>query len=178
MKTLFCTFGPSVTEEEYDEYFDPGLKSSYREVRSVRRATKPSKQYAYLYTGNREVLTGDFAVVHNGTNFAVVHIERVKPGIDDKVIKHVLSVITRGDFEQYLKANEAIVDHRKVFDQLDYLIEEEKKMERYRELAKTNTLAADLLKRATTWDGPVIECHMSEPPVYGEPKTDTPNEGV
>ena len=171
MKTLYCTFNPIL-----EEYTDEDHEHSYLNTKMTRRPVQPAKQYAYLYTGSREVKVGDHAVVHNGSEFSVVRIERVKPGIDDKVVKHVLSVVTRDDFQQYLVANKAIVDHRTVFDQLDHLLEEDAKMQKYRDLAKNNPQAQELLNKIGVWHGPVIECHMSAP-TYDVPKEPSkPNE--
>jgi len=123
----------------------------------MRKTGTPGRSYNYLYTGSRDVSVGDYAVVHNGINFGVVEIQRVKPGIDDKVTKHVITVITKEDMQHYHDANASISKHRQVFDQLDYMLEQDKKIDKYRELATRNPEAADLLKQAGIWQGPVIE---------------------
>lgn len=167
MKTLFCTFNPTrdTDDEEYESYWGT---ENQRPGKAPLRSSAPAKEYAYLYTGNRDINAGDYAVVHNGSNFAVTKIERVKPGIDDRVRKHVLSVITQEDYTQYLKANKGINDHRKVFEQLDFMLEEQEKFNKYIELGKANPAAAALLHKAQVWHGPVIEA-QSDTPVYDAP---------
>lgn len=126
-------------------------------IRTEHNAGTASRTYDYLYTGGREVRVGDWAVVHNGSVFGIVQIKRIRPGLTDKVDKHVLTIFTQDDYLRYQEANRAIVQHRTVFDQLDYMLEEEKRLGKYADLAAKNPVAADLLKRAQVWDGPTLE---------------------
>jgi hypothetical protein len=115
------------------------------------------QQYHYLYTGARPVQSGDWAVVHNGNEFGIVRIDRVRPGIHDKVTKHVLALITQEDYLNYQQANRQIDEHRRIFDQLDYMLEQDKQLDRYKDLASRNPEAAELLKKATVWQGEVLD---------------------
>lgn len=142
------------------------------------RSGTPNKQYCYLYTGDRDVKPGDHAVVHNGTHFGVVEIQRVKPGIDDKVTKHVITVITKEDMEHYHQANTSIVKHREVFDQLDYMLEQDKKLDKYKDLATRSPEAADLLKQAGMWTGPLIESQKAPEFKPVDSAAATPQEGM
>lgn len=154
MRTLTC---------EFQAFEDEG--GSYRT--NSRNNGSPGKFYDYLYTGWRDVRAGDWALVHNGTNFGIVKISRVRPGMTDKVTKHVISVVTQDDFARYKEANDSINSHRRVFDELDYLLEEEKKLSKYRDLAERNTQAKELLEKVNIWTGPTITAQNTRP-VYSE----------
>lgn len=117
------------------------------------RASTAPRTYEYLYVGAKDVSVGDHAFVHNGTNFGVVKIVRIRPGITDKVTKNVIDVITRAEWDEYQERNKRINEHRKVYDELDYLIEENKKHERYRRLAEHDPRAASLLSKITGFTG-------------------------
>lgn len=121
-------------------------------IRTEHNAGTASRTYDYLYTGGREVRVGDWAVVHNGSVFGIVQIKRIRPGLTDKVDKHVLTIFTQDDYLRYQEANRV-----RYFDQLDYMLEEEKRLGKYADLAAKNPAAADLLKRAQVWDGPTLE---------------------
>lgn len=137
---------------------------------TYKRNGSPGTHYYYLYTGAKEVKPGDWAFVHNGTDFGITEVQRIMPGIHDKVTKNVIEVLTREEFALYKKANEAIHEHRKVFDQLDYLIKQEDSMARYRSLAERNPEAAALLERIEAFKsaGPQITAepnyNIAEPP--------------
>ncbi len=131
-------------------------------TKTGRRSGSPGREYDYLYTGSRNVRPGDWAIVHNGSEFGIVTILRVRPGITDKVRKHVLQVITQDDFETYKEANKSIVNHRQVYDELDYMLEQKKKTSKYEELAQTNTYARELLNKLNVYNGPSLE-HMDKP---------------
>lgn len=115
------------------------------------------REYAYLYVGNREVQIGDYALVHNGSSFGMIQINRIKPGIEDKVTKHVIAVVTQADFNQYEAMNKGISEYRKVFDELDFAIAEDKRFSKYKDLAERDPKVAELLKKAREWQGPVLD---------------------
>jgi hypothetical protein len=172
VRTLQVQFIPFNTIDE-ESYHRPGAKK--------RNPGSPGRNYEYLYTGDREVKVDDWAIVHNGEEFGMVRISRVFPGIRDKVHKHVITVITQEDFQNYLEANRDIQRHREIFDQLDGMLEAESKLERYRRLAENNPYAAELLEKAGVWTGKAIEAQQS-PPIFAfssdeRAVPDTPDRG-
>jgi hypothetical protein len=112
-----------------------------------------ASHYHFLYTGTRPVAAGDWAVVHTRGSFHVVEIKRVRPGIDSHVTKPVIGVITKADYEAYEVGRQNIESIRQKFEEMDYLIEEEQKLSKYREAAATNPRIADLLRQVDQFTG-------------------------
>jgi len=107
----------------------------------------PGKHYHYAYVGNKDVKKGDWALVHNGEYFGMVSIKRVIPGIDSKVTKHVIEVLTKDEFKAYLERNQRIDELRADMDELDYRLKQHKQLAKYEELAKDDPRAKELLER-------------------------------
>lgn len=162
MRTLVVEFIPFNTIDT----FDHGKR---------RNAGSPNKYYEYLYVGDRKVIPGDWAIVHNGSEFGCVEVQRIKPGLSDKATKHIITVITQEDFKAYQEANRHISKHRQVFDELDYMLENEKKLDKYRDLAERNPQAKNLLDSLNIWNGPVLEAQNAEPVFEEKPAEFTMN---
>ena len=150
MRTLVSTFLPFHSEDT-------------RNGERRYNTGTPHKTYDYLYAGHRDVKPGDWALVHNGHEFGLVRIERVKPGFSEKATKHVLTVITKGDFEQYQAANKAIMERVQIYDELEHLLKQESKLDKYQALAERNPDAKELLARLNVYEGPMIEAQSSAP---------------
>lgn len=145
MRTLIVHFQPVFLEDE-------------------RRSGSSPRNYAYAYCGDKEIKRGDWALVHNGTNFGVVEIQRVIPGIDPKVTKHAILVLTQDEFEAYKERNKKIEELRTDLDELDYRLEQHKKLSRYEDLASEDPRAKTLLERLKITMGlekPAIEVQAS-----------------
>lgn len=156
MRTLVSTFLPFHSEDT-------------RNGERRYNTGTPHKTYDYLYAGHRDVKPGDWALVHNGHEFGLVRIERVKPGFSEKATKHVLTVITKGDFEQYQAANKAIMERVQIYDELEHLLKQESKLERYQRLAENNPAAKELLDRLNVYEGPMIESSETKPTFTADP---------
>lgn len=138
----------------------------------------PGKNYDYLYLGEKDAAPGDHALVHNGTHFGIVEIVRVKPGISDKVTKTVIDVVTKEEFERYSQANGQIHEYRKVFDQLDHMIAEEDRMNKYRDLAARNPDAAKLMEQVDLFQKGAILDNALPAPSAAEATREPIPEGV
>jgi hypothetical protein len=143
-------------------------------IRTMHNQGTAGRRYHYLYTGKRDIRAGDHAMVHNGSEFGIVEVKRVRPGITDKVEKHVLAVVTQEDFLRYSEANRGIDEHRTVFDRLDQMLEDAKRFDKYKELAASNPEADALLAKARTWHGPVIDAILEKPFSMDETKAERP----
>ena len=140
MRTLICEFQPFLVED-HDDYIPIGQ-------RKMRRKTgSPGRHYHYAYVGNKDVRRGDWALVHNGEDFGIVEIKRVVPGVDAKVTKHVIEVLTRGEFDLYKARNAEIDELRGALDELDYRLEQRKKLDKYEDLASEDPRSRELLTK-------------------------------
>ena len=128
------------------EFLSFEVKESKGELGTLRQRGSPGRDYFYLYTGDRDVKAGDLALCHNGADYGLTRINRVLPGIHDKVTKTVITVVTSEDMKQYYANNKGIDNYRRIFDQLDGMLAEETKIDRYRKLAERNEQAAELLR--------------------------------
>lgn len=127
MRTLIVEFQPLIVDGEY-------------------HSGSPRRHYSYAYVGQKAVKRGDWALVHNGSNFGIVEVKRVIPGIDAKVTKHVIEVLTREEFETYREHNNRIEDLRSLKDELDHRLAQDKELDRYRDLASRDPRSAEILK--------------------------------
>ena len=112
--------------------------------------------YHYAYMGAKEVKAGDWALVHNGTEFGLVRVKRVLAGMSAKVKKVVMLAFTQEDFQDYLKMNDQLAARADAFNQLDEMLAEKKKMAKYEEL-KDNEQAQSLLAFITSFGQNTIE---------------------
>lgn len=157
MRTLICEFQPfhaytsdGMVEVNLEDVYRSGTQ--YGRIRvpihnTGRQGGSPGRHYHYAYIGSKEVKRGDWALVHNGSEFGICEIKRVVPGIDPKVTKHVIEVLTQDEFKAYVERNQKIDELRNVMDELDYRLDQHKKLDKYRDLAKTDPRAAELLKQ-------------------------------
>jgi hypothetical protein len=121
----------------------------------------PNRHYHYAYCGDKDVKKGDWALVHNGTEFGVVEIKRVIPGIEPAVTKHVIEVLTQSEFDAYKERNKTIDEMRSNLDALDYRLAQHKRMKKYEELAEDDPGARKILDELKSFFGmnttPAIE---------------------
>jgi hypothetical protein len=153
VRTLIVEFQPSFVSEtvnydipDFDYTFgDSGVRRRTSKVKS--QPGTPNRHYHYVYAGSKEVKRGDWAVVHNDTNFGIVQIKRVLVGVDHKVTKHVLMVITQDEFKNYQEMNRQIDDLRGLQQELEYRLEEDKKLEKFRDLATRDPRAREIMDK-------------------------------
>jgi hypothetical protein len=152
VRTLVVEFQPmfhGADEGDIGDSFTTGPRGRV----AYKRAGTPGKHYHYCYAGQKEVKRGDWAVVHNGNEFGIVQVKRCIPGVESKVTKHVLMVITQEEFERYLTMNKQIDEFRGLMDQLDYRLEQHKKLERYEDLASSDPTAKAMVDRLKSFFG-------------------------
>lgn len=108
----------------------------------------PGREYHYAYFGDKTLLTGDeiYAVVHNGTDFGIVRVNRVLPGLHPKVTKSVMLVFTKDDFEAYKELNKNLKQRRQDYAMLDDMLEQQKLLDKY-DVLKDNPEAQEVLDR-------------------------------
>lgn len=157
MRTLICEFQPFHSIEVDPDYY--GERKVGPSMRATRKSGSPGTHYHYAYVGTKDVRRGDWALVHNGSEFGICEIKRVIPGIDAKVTKHVIEVLLRAEFDTYLKRNQEVDELRGAMDELEYRLDQHKKLDRYRELAESDPRAKELLDKlaATLNPAPAIE---------------------
>jgi hypothetical protein len=165
VRTLICEFQPfhnmSINQMvEVDlEDVHRSLGGSYRSgvVRvPIRKGTSSGnrdKHYHYAYVGDKNVKRGDWALVHNGNEFGIVEVKRVIPGIDPKVTKHVIEVLLVEEFKAYLERNKKVDELRSMQDELDFRLEQDKKLDKYKDLATRDPRAKTLLDQLQSFFG-------------------------
>lgn len=137
------------------------------------------KQYHYCYAGNKEPKPGDWAVVHNGSEFAVVTIQRAIPGVEPRVTKYALAIITQDDFNAYLEQNRQIEEYRSLEEQLAYRLKLATQRKKLKEMAEDDPQAQALIRRLEEFERrtmPVIEAEV--PQYEAPPNRDIPQEGL
>lgn len=142
MRTLVCEFQPFCVGFEH-------------------RSGSPGRHYHYAYVGQKPVKKGDWALVHNGSNFGIVEIKRIIPGIQPAVTKHVIEVLTQEEFEAYKKRNETIDEMRSMMDELKFRAKQSKELDQFKELAERDPEAKNMLDKLRKFFGiseaPAIE---------------------
>jgi TolA-binding protein len=146
VRTLICEFQP---------FFEGTAEplAEYRDDRRRIRSGSPGRHYHYAYVGQKAVKKGDWALVHNGTNFGIVEIKRVVPGIQPAVTKHVIEVLTQTEFEAYKQRNESIDEMRSMMDELRYRNEQEKELSKFEDLAERDPTAKQMLDKLKEFFG-------------------------
>lgn len=166
MRTLICEFQPFHSLEvdyHFDTYTDPdGRRRNVHTGQTVRKSGTPGKHYHYAYVGTKAVKRGDWALVHNGSEFGICEIKRVVPGIDAKVTKHVIEVLLRTEFEAYLKRNQEVDELRGAMDELAYRFDQHKLMDKYKGLAETDPRAKELLDKLQATLNPTTQIEGSQ----------------
>lgn len=105
------------------------------------------KSYDYLVEDNTEVQAGDFAVVHNGSEFAIVRVIEVCAGASGKATKSLVTVLGKKVIEEYTARNALVQEQKEAFQRLEQLLAQESENDRYRMLAQRNAEAAALLAK-------------------------------
>lgn len=105
------------------------------------------KSYDYLVDDNVEVIAGDHAVAHNGTEFAIVRVIEVNAGATAKANKTLVSVINQKVFDEYNATNERVKEQKALFARLEQILAQEYENNKYRVLAASNAEAAKILEQ-------------------------------
>lgn len=179
MRTLVCEFQPFHVQTSR-EFLDIPIQGTNERMRVPVRSNEPDfgnprKHYKYAYTGNKNVKKGDWALVHNGTTFGIVEIKRVLMGIQAEVTKHVIEVLTTDEFEAYLERNKKVDELRGKMDELDYRLEQHKKLDKYQKLAETDPVAAEILTDLKKYFGIKDQTAIEAAPI---PPASPPNVGA
>lgn len=105
-----------------------------------------STQYHYIVEDDVVVRAGDFAVAHNGKEFAIVKVVDVTAGASSKANKTLVTILNDSTMEAYTKMNEQLKSQRELFARLDVLLAQESEKDKYRRLAEYNSEAAAILQ--------------------------------
>lgn len=109
--------------------------------------TYNEKSYDYLVDDDTQVTAGDFAVAHNGTEFAIVRVTEVVAGASAKATKSLVTILNESVLMEYKNRNETVKDQKALFARLDQLMAQENENNKYRLLAASNTEAAEILAK-------------------------------
>ena len=104
-------------------------------------------EYDYIVEDSVDVTVGDFAVAHNGSEFAIVKVTNVRSGVGSKATKTLVTILNESVLMDYKNMNEKIKEQKILFQRLEYLMEQETENNRYRLLAASNKEAADILAK-------------------------------
>lgn len=103
------------------------------------------KEYDYLVEDSVDVTAGDFAVAHNGSEFAIVRVTSVKAGASAKATKTLVAIINENTLMAYNDMNEKVKEQKALFARLEQLMLQETENNKYRLLAASNAEAAKIL---------------------------------
>lgn len=106
-----------------------------------------SNTYEYLVADDVAVEVGDFAVAHNGTQYAIVRVTKVSMEISQNATKSLVVILNSQVFADYQKQNEAVNEQKRMFVRLQQLMDQEYEKNKYRVLAQSNAEAAELAKK-------------------------------
>lgn len=114
---------------------------------TTRYGSGSSKTYDYVVEDSVEVVAGNHAVVHNGTEFAIVFVESVTAGVSAKATKSLVTVIDQKMCNDYVANCEKVAEAKRLYRRLNELLETEYENNKYRILAQSNKEAAELLTK-------------------------------
>jgi hypothetical protein len=104
------------------------------------------KTYDYLVEDSVAVATGDYAVAHNGSEFAIVRVQEVNAGASAKASKTLVSILNESVLTSYKEMNEKVKEQKALFARLEQLLAQENENNKYRLLAASNAEAAKILE--------------------------------
>lgn len=118
-------------------------------VRFTERYTSgySQKEYDYLVEDNVDVSAGDYAVAHNGSEFAIVKVTNVKAGASAKATKTLVTILNETVLMEYNDMNVKVKEQKALFARLEQLVEQEYENNKYRVLAASNAEAAKILEQ-------------------------------
>lgn len=105
------------------------------------------KEYDYLVEDSVDVTAGDYAVAHNGREFAIVKVNAVKAGASAKATKTLVAILNESVLMDYNTMNDKLKEQKALFARLDQLLAQEFENNKYRVLAASNAEAAKILEQ-------------------------------
>jgi RNA binding exosome subunit len=105
------------------------------------------KEYDYLVDDDVEVTAGDYAVAHNGNEFAIVKVMGVKVGASAKATKTLVTILNENVLVSYNDMNQKVKEQKALFARLDQLMIQETENNKYRLLAASNAEAAKIIEQ-------------------------------
>lgn len=105
------------------------------------------KEYDYLVEDDVDVTAGDFAVAHNGSEFAIVKVTGVKAGASAKATKTLVTILNENTLMAYNDMNAKVKEQKALFARLDQLLAQEFENNKYRVLAASNSEAAKIVEQ-------------------------------
>lgn len=116
-------------------------------VKFLEGAYSTSKDYHYVVDDNVKVVAGNYAVVHNSSEYKIVAVTDVTAGASSKATKTVVCVLNEDIFVDYQKRNKQAAEQKELFNRLEQLLAQENENNKYRLLANSNKEAADILAK-------------------------------
>lgn len=105
------------------------------------------KSYDYLVNDDVEVTAGDYAVAHNGSEFAIVRVIEVTAGASAKASKSLVTILNQKVVDEYNATNALVKEQKALFARLEQLVAQEYENNKYRVLAASNAEAAKILEQ-------------------------------
>lgn len=105
------------------------------------------KEYDYLVEDDVDVSAGDFAVAHNGSEFAIVKVISVKAGASQRATKTLVTILNESVLMAYNDMNVKVKEQKALFARLDQLLAQEFENNKYRVLAASNAEAAKIIEQ-------------------------------
>lgn len=105
------------------------------------------KEYDYLVEDDVDVSAGDFAVAHNGSEFAIVKVIGVKAGASQRATKTLVTILNESVLMAYNDMNVKVKEQKALFARLDQLLAQEFENNKYRVLAASNAEAAKIIEQ-------------------------------
>lgn len=105
------------------------------------------KDYHYLVDDDAAVVAGDYAVVHNGSEYRVVRVTDILVGASSRANKTVVTILNADVFNAYKAKNEQVNEQKQLFVRLEQLLAQESENNKYRLLAQSNSEAAEILAK-------------------------------
>lgn len=105
------------------------------------------KSYDYLVNDDVDVTAGDYAVAHNGSDFAIVRVIEVTAGASAKASKSLVTILNQTVVDEYEKTNVLVKEQKALFARLEQLVAQEYENNKYRVLAASNAEAAKILEQ-------------------------------
>lgn len=105
------------------------------------------KSYDYLVNDDVVVTAGDFAVAHNGSDFAIVRVIEVTAGASAKATKSLVTILNQKVVDEYNATNALVKEQKALFARLEQIMLQEYENNKYRVLAASNSEAAEILAK-------------------------------
>lgn len=109
------------------------------------RVGRSTQTYDYVVQDDVVVQADDFAVAHNGSEFAIVKVVSVSANVSQKATKTLVTILSKDIVEAYHAMNKSLREQKALLARLDVLLAQESERNKYRYLAESNEEAKNIL---------------------------------